>query len=158
MLPTETAANSRADRQDHKCLRQRWHGASSRKIGIKQGNAGGVHRDWGRWRRDRDSNPGDGLPPTHFPGVRLRPLGHLSVGCVTSPMWWACARALNGENQQSPVSGNASDLTQGFAALVGVAGLEPALAIDRVRSRHNGRNHIQLFREPYRFPSGSKLK
>ncbi len=32
----------------------------------------------GRWRRDRDSNPGDGFPPTHFPGVRLRPLGHLS--------------------------------------------------------------------------------
>ena len=32
------------------------------------------------WRTDRDSNPGDGLPPTHFPGVRLRPLGHLSVG------------------------------------------------------------------------------
>ena len=31
------------------------------------------------WRRDRDSNPGAGLPPTHFPGVRLRPLGHLSV-------------------------------------------------------------------------------
>ena len=31
------------------------------------------------WRTDRDSNPGDGLPPTHFPGVRLRPLGHLSV-------------------------------------------------------------------------------
>ena len=31
------------------------------------------------WRRDRDSNPGDGFPPTHFPGVRLRPLGHLSV-------------------------------------------------------------------------------
>ena len=28
----------------------------------------------------RDSNPGDGFPPTHFPGVRLRPLGHLSVG------------------------------------------------------------------------------
>ena len=31
------------------------------------------------WRRDRDSNPGYGLPYTHFPGVRLRPLGHLSV-------------------------------------------------------------------------------
>ena len=31
------------------------------------------------WRTDRDSNPGDGHPPTHFPGVRLRPLGHLSV-------------------------------------------------------------------------------
>ena len=37
---------------------------------------------WGgivKWRTDRDSNPGDGHPPTHFPGVRLRPLGHLSV-------------------------------------------------------------------------------
>ena len=32
-----------------------------------------------KWRTDRDSNPGDGHPPTHFPGVRLRPLGHLSV-------------------------------------------------------------------------------
>ena len=32
-----------------------------------------------KWRRDRDSNPGDGLPPTHFPGVRLRPLGHVSL-------------------------------------------------------------------------------
>ena len=31
------------------------------------------------WRRERDSNPRDGYPPTHFPGVRLRPLGHLSV-------------------------------------------------------------------------------
>ena len=30
------------------------------------------------WRRDRDSNPGDGFPPTRVPGVRLRPLGHLS--------------------------------------------------------------------------------
>ena len=32
-----------------------------------------------RWRRERDSNPRDGYPPTHFPGVRLRPLGHLSA-------------------------------------------------------------------------------
>ena len=32
-----------------------------------------------KWRTDRDSNPGDGHPPTHFPGVRLRPLGHLSI-------------------------------------------------------------------------------
>ncbi len=31
------------------------------------------------WRRERDSNPRDGSPPTHFPGVRLRPLGHLSA-------------------------------------------------------------------------------
>ncbi len=31
-----------------------------------------------RWRRERDSNPRDSFPSTHFPGVRLRPLGHLS--------------------------------------------------------------------------------
>src|SRR5262249_19476877 len=30
------------------------------------------------WRTERDSNPRDGFPSTHFPGVRLRPLGHLS--------------------------------------------------------------------------------
>ena len=32
-----------------------------------------------KWRTVRDSNPRDGSPPTHFPGVRLRPLGQLSV-------------------------------------------------------------------------------
>ncbi len=37
------------------------------------------------WRRGRDSNPRDGSPPTHFPGVRLRPLGHLSAG--GSSLW-----------------------------------------------------------------------
>lgn len=31
------------------------------------------------WRRERDSNPRYGFPYTHFPGVRLQPLGHLSV-------------------------------------------------------------------------------
>jgi hypothetical protein len=30
------------------------------------------------WRRGRDSNPRYGFPHTHFPGVRLRPLGHPS--------------------------------------------------------------------------------
>ena len=30
------------------------------------------------WRRGRDSNPRDGIPPTRVPGVRLQPLGHLS--------------------------------------------------------------------------------
>jgi hypothetical protein len=40
----------------------------------------------GGWRRERDSNPRDGFPPTHFPGVRLRPLGHLSGGATeTTP-------------------------------------------------------------------------
>ena len=31
-----------------------------------------------RWRREGDSNPRDGCPPTRVPGVRLQPLGHLS--------------------------------------------------------------------------------
>ncbi len=30
------------------------------------------------WRREGDSNPRNGLPFTHFPGVRLQPLGHPS--------------------------------------------------------------------------------
>ena len=34
------------------------------------------------WRRGRDSNPRYGFPYTHFPGVRLRPLGHPSTRCV----------------------------------------------------------------------------
>ena len=38
------------------------------------------------WRRDRDSNPGDGFPPTRFPSVRLRPLGHLSVLATISQL------------------------------------------------------------------------
>ena len=31
------------------------------------------------WRRERDSNPRYGFPYTHFPGVRLQPLGHPST-------------------------------------------------------------------------------
>ena len=31
------------------------------------------------WRRERDSNPRYGFPYTHFPGVRLQPLGHPSA-------------------------------------------------------------------------------
>ena len=31
------------------------------------------------WRRGWDSNPRDSFPPTRVPGVRLQPLGHLSV-------------------------------------------------------------------------------
>ena len=36
----------------------------------------------GSWRRGRDSNPRYGFPYTHFPGVRLQPLGHPSTRCV----------------------------------------------------------------------------
>jgi len=32
-----------------------------------------------KWRTERDSNPRYALTYTHFPGVRLQPLGHLSV-------------------------------------------------------------------------------
>ena len=35
------------------------------------------------WRRGRDSNPRYGLTYTHFPGVRLQPLGHLSHSKTT---------------------------------------------------------------------------
>ena len=41
-----------------------------------------------RWRRERDSNPRYGFPHTHFPGVRLQPLGHPSdrrSGALASP-------------------------------------------------------------------------
>ena len=31
------------------------------------------------WRKERDSNSRYGSPHTPFPGVRLQPLGHLSV-------------------------------------------------------------------------------
>lgn len=32
-----------------------------------------------QWRRDWDSNPGGLLHPTCFPGMLLKPLGHLSA-------------------------------------------------------------------------------
>ena len=41
--------------------------------------APGVRSSVLRWRRGRDSNPRYGFPYTHFPGVRLRPLGHPSM-------------------------------------------------------------------------------
>ncbi len=53
------------------------------------------HDELGVWRRDRDSNPGDGFPPTHFPGVRLRPLGHLSMSAILGPS----KRDLQGQNK-----------------------------------------------------------
>jgi site-specific DNA recombinase len=35
--------------------------------------------NWYQWRRRRDSNSRDAFTSTRFPGVRLQPLGHLSV-------------------------------------------------------------------------------
>ena len=40
--------------------------------------SGGERVRSGSWRRERDSNPRYGFPHTHFPGVRLQPLGHPS--------------------------------------------------------------------------------
>src|SRR6266700_2103538 len=37
------------------------------------------------WRRGWDSNPRTRLGVTHFPGVRLRPLGHLSTRAARVP-------------------------------------------------------------------------
>ncbi len=39
----------------------------------------GVRSSVLKWRRRRDSNPRYGFPHTHFPGVRLQPLGHPSA-------------------------------------------------------------------------------
>ncbi len=46
---------------------------------VANGGANAVPTQGLKWRRERDSNPRDGFPSTHFPGVRLRPLGHPSV-------------------------------------------------------------------------------
>ncbi len=43
------------------------------------------------WRRERDSNPRDGSPPTRVPGVRLQPLGHLSIVGITITLCSAVA-------------------------------------------------------------------
>jgi hypothetical protein len=48
---------------------------SSQAILISKFNSGTYA--W-NWRRERDSNPRYGFPQTHFPGVRLQPLGHPS--------------------------------------------------------------------------------
>ncbi len=46
--------------------------------GVKSATPG-VRSSVLNWRRERDSNPRYGLPYTHFPGVRLQPLGHPSM-------------------------------------------------------------------------------
>ena len=55
------------------------------------------------WRRGRDSNPRWGLTHTRFPGVRLKPLIHLSVesrivaavglGAVAGARCWSMRKA-----------------------------------------------------------------
>lgn len=48
----------------------------------------GVSHQALKWRRERDSNPRYRFRYTHFPGVRLQPLGHPSGAC------WGSTRAL----------------------------------------------------------------
>ena len=45
---------------------------------VANGGANEVPTQGLKWRRERDSNPRYGFPYTHFPGVRLQPLGHPS--------------------------------------------------------------------------------
>jgi hypothetical protein len=47
--------------------------------GFRRWSAGLRSLLWLSWRRGRDSNPRYGFPYTHFPGVRLQPLGHPST-------------------------------------------------------------------------------
>ena len=67
----------------------------------------------GKWRIDRDSNPGDGHPPTHFPGVRLRPLGHRSVGGGLA----SDGRGLQARNAPKTVNHQVGGKSAGFFGL-----------------------------------------
>ncbi len=55
-------------------------GSKSRLLQVLTGKNGvnSVPTQGLNWRRERDSNPRYGFPYTHFPGVRLQPLGHPS--------------------------------------------------------------------------------
>ena len=60
----------------HRRNLQATHGSHSARSGAAQRAARQAHQ----WRRGRDSNPRNGFKPfTHFPGVLLQPLGHLST-------------------------------------------------------------------------------
>src|ERR1700731_1361100 len=55
--------------------------------------------DFGRWRREWDSNPRYSFPHTRFPSVRLKPLGHLS-GCPLLKRWAGfCKRVARGSGR-----------------------------------------------------------
>ena len=79
IAPDRDASHIRASSVSRNRLCLGEHLANRRKMGDKIAVKVFIFRYLGGWRSDRDSNPGDGLPPTHFPGVRLRPLGHRSV-------------------------------------------------------------------------------
>ncbi len=69
------------------------------------------------WRRGRDSNPRYGFPYTHFPGVRLRPLGHPSATRVlarSARISPRAARAQVGATRRRPGFGGV-DSARGFA-------------------------------------------
>ena len=56
-------------------------GSKSRLLQTLIGNNGvnSVRTQGLKWRTERDSNPRTAFTVTHFPGVRLQPLGHLST-------------------------------------------------------------------------------
>src|ERR1700722_6429132 len=65
------------------------------------------------WRRGWDSNPRTRLGVTHFPGVRLRPLGHLSINLNLLQPPGGIARGRKGTR------GDPSDQIYGGAELEG---------------------------------------
>ena len=74
-IPRRPAPEASAQPRPHNPRKQRKNPAAA--------GSGERFRE-GKWRRERDSNPRDGSPPTHFPGVRHRPLGHLSGDATQS--------------------------------------------------------------------------
>jgi hypothetical protein len=61
------------------------------RISMEIRNTTGIRNPPFKWgvpvQRGRDSNPRYGFPYTHFPGVLLQPLGHLSVFPKTYIDW-----------------------------------------------------------------------
>jgi hypothetical protein len=58
------------------CRRAIW---GSNPLTFQPSKKTGIETGLFTWRRDGDSNPRYGCPHTHFPGVLLQPLGHLST-------------------------------------------------------------------------------
>ena len=71
---TRSAEQSRLCRQDPSKNRGPVLAASGRH---RRRAFGFADRNWGKWRGDRDSNPGDALTPNGFQDRRIRPLCHL---------------------------------------------------------------------------------
>ena len=129
---------------------------------VRQSAVAGVPRGVPKWRTVRDSNPRDGSPPTHFPGVRLRPLGQPSVRAGLSRRIGRRKRSEPG-NPLLQLGQLLADFVHVLLALAGAAGVggiivlglgaaragsaptgghglqeQPLLALKRLEPRHRG--------------------